>query len=133
MGRQERQQHDDAWGLNFGDPTKIRVAPEPKQGGGLLKGWFGKRPVDTGEHPMSENMAASLKDQLAKDPSMISATDDRGWTLLHQEALAGSAPTVRVLLAAGADPKARTEDGMTPLQLAKALGWERVVALLSDA
>src|SRR5436309_13706796 len=90
MGRQERQEHDSAWGLNFGDPTKIRIAPEPNKGGGLLKSWFGNRQTDTDEHPMSENMAASLKDQLAKDPSMVSAKDEKGWTLLHQEALAGS-------------------------------------------
>jgi uncharacterized protein len=130
MGRQERQEHDSAWGLNFGDPTKIRVAPEPNKGGGLLKNWFGKRQVDTGEHPMSEAMASSLKEQLAKDPSLVSAKDDRGWTLLHQEALAGSTPTVKVLLEAGADPNAVTNHGMTPSQLAESLGWEKVVALL---
>jgi uncharacterized protein YegJ (DUF2314 family) len=133
MGRRERQEHDSAWGLNFGDPARIRVAPEPNKGGGFLKTWFGKRQVDTGEHPMSENMAASLKEQLEKDPSLVTATDDRGWTLLHQEALAGSAPTVKVLLAAGADPNAVTNHGMTPLQLAKSLGWENVVALLAPA
>jgi uncharacterized protein YegJ (DUF2314 family) len=133
MGRRERQEHDSAWGLNFGDPTKIRVAPEPGKGGGLLKGWFGKRQADTGEHPMSENMAESLKDQLAKEPSLVSATDDRGWTLLHQEALAGSAATVKVLLAAGADPNAVTNHGMTPLQLAKSLAWDNVVSLLANA
>jgi uncharacterized protein YegJ (DUF2314 family) len=133
MGRQERKEHDSAWGLNFGDPNKIRLGPEPNKGGGLLKSWFGKRQADTGEHPMSENMAASLKDQLAKDPTLVSAKDDRGWTFLHQEALAGSAATVKVLLAAGADPKAVTDHGMTPLQLAKALGWENVVAVLAAA
>lgn len=82
---------------------------------------------------MSEGMAASLKAQLAEDPSLVSATDDRGWTLLHQEALAGSAATVKVLLAAGADPNAVTDNGSTPLQLAKSLGWENVVALLAKA
>ena len=132
MGRRERQEHDAAWGLNFGDPTKIRVAPEPNKGGGLLKNWFGKRQADTGEHPMSEAMASSLKEQLAKDPSLVSATDDRGWTFLHQEALAGSAPTVKVLLDAGADPNAVTNHGMTPLQLARSLGWDKVVALLAN-
>jgi uncharacterized protein YegJ (DUF2314 family) len=130
MGRQERQEHDSAWGLNFGDPTKIRVAPEPKKGGGLLKNWFGKRQADTGEHPMSEAMASSLKEQLAKDPSLVPAKDDRGWTFLHQEALAGSTPTVNVLLDAGADPNAVTDDGMTPLRLARSLGWDKVVAVL---
>ena len=133
MGRRERQEHDSAWGLNFGHPTKIRVTPEPGKGGGLLKSWFGKRQADTGEHPMSENMAESLKDQLAKDPSLVSATDDRGRTLLHQEALARSAATVKVLLAAGADPNAVTNHGMTPLQLAKSLAWDNVVSILANA
>jgi uncharacterized protein YegJ (DUF2314 family) len=130
MGRRERQEHDAAWGLNFGDPAKIRVAPEPNRGGGLLSRWFGKRKEDTGEHPMSEAMASSLKEQLAKDPSMISVRDDRGWTFLHQEALAGSVPTVKVLLEAGADRNALTDHGMTALQLARSLGWDKVVALL---
>jgi uncharacterized protein YegJ (DUF2314 family) len=132
MGRRERQEHDAAWGLTFGDPMKIRVAPEPNKGGGLLKSWFGKRQADTQEHPMSESMASSLKEQLAKDPSLVSAKDDRGWTFLHQEALAGSTATVKVLLAAGADRDAVTDHGMTALQLARSLGWDNVVALLAD-
>src|SRR5262249_48416504 len=111
MGLRERQEHDAAWGLDFGDPTKGRVVREPQKGGGLLKGWFGKGQADTGEHPMSENMAESLKEQNAEDPSLVTAVNDRGWTLLHMEALAGSAPTVKVLLTAGADPGAKTNDG----------------------
>jgi uncharacterized protein YegJ (DUF2314 family) len=129
MGHRERKDHDDVWGLNFGDPTKIRLAP--KKGGGLLQRWFGRAPASADEHPMSEDMAASLKGQLAKDPSLTSVTNERGWTLLHQEALAGCAATVTVLLEAGADPGARTDDGKTPLQLARSLGWEKVAALLS--
>jgi ankyrin repeat protein len=81
---------------------------------------------------MSVNMAASLKKQLAKDPSLISSTNDRGWTLLHHEALAGSAPTVMALLEARADPTSQTNDGKTPLQLAQSLGWDNVVALLTS-
>jgi uncharacterized protein YegJ (DUF2314 family) len=131
MGRQERQQHDEAWGLNFGDPKKIRVAPEPKKGRGLLKNWFGSAPADMEDHPMSETMASVLKNQLADNPSLVSATDDKGWTLLHQEALAGNAASVNVLLEAGADPSAVTDHGQTPLQLAKSLGRDRVVALLA--
>jgi uncharacterized protein YegJ (DUF2314 family) len=117
MGRKERQEHDEAWGLNFGDPTKVRTVPD--------------KFVVAGEHAMSEAMAGSLKEQLAKDPSLVRSKDDRGWTLLHQEALAGSAPTVKVLLNAGADPTAKTADGRTPLDLARCLGWDRVVALLT--
>lgn len=131
MGRRERREHDAAWGLNFGEPTTIRVAPEPGKGGGLLKSWFGKKQANPQEHPMSEAMASSLKKELAKDPSLVSAKDDKGWTFLHQEASAGSTATVKVLLEAGADPNALTNQGMTALQLAQSLGWENVVALLS--
>jgi len=131
MDRQELQEHDAAWGLNFGDPSKIRVTREPGVGDGLLKNWFRRRPADTQEHPMSLNMAPSLKAQLVKNPQLISSTNERGWTLLHQDALAGSAPTVKILLEAGADPTAQTNDGKTPLQLAQSLGWDNVVALLT--
>jgi uncharacterized protein YegJ (DUF2314 family) len=131
MGRQERNEHDAAWGVNFGDPAKIRLVPEPGGGGGLLKRWFGARQAETAEHPMSESMASVFKDEIAKNPSLVSSTDGDGWTLLHQQVLAGSAATVKVLLEAGADPHALTHDGKTPLALAKALGWDSVVALLS--
>ena len=130
MSQRERKEHDDAWGLNFGDPKKTRVAPEPSKGGGLLKSWFGKRQADIQEHPMSEAMASSLQDQLVKDPSMLNAKGEGGWTLLHQEALAGSAATVKVLLSAQHEINAVTDHGMTPIQLAKSLGWDKVVALL---
>jgi len=130
MDPRERKSHDRAWGLNFGDPVEIRVVPDRNRGKGLLKSWFGKREADTGEHPMSENMAVSLQEKIAKDKTFITTKDDRGWTLLHQEALAGSAPTVKVLLTAGADPKAKTNDGRTALELARSLGWENVVTLL---
>ena len=80
---------------------------------------------------MGESMASTLKDQLAKDASLLAARDERGWTLLHHEALAGNTATVKVLLEAGADPNAVTDRGMTPLQLAESLAWDRVVALLN--
>jgi uncharacterized protein YegJ (DUF2314 family) len=133
MGRRERQEHDDAWGLNFGAPNKIRVAQEQKKAGGFLKSWFGgQSDASIDEHPMSEAMGPSLREQLAKNPSMLNARDDRGWTLLHQQALAGSRATVKVLLELGADPNAKTNDGMTPLKLARSLGWENVEALLVE-
>ncbi len=133
MGAQERKSHDAAWGLSFGDPAQIRLIPEPKKSGGFLQGWFGKpsAPDFEAEHPMSINMAASLKEQLAKDPSFLTSTDENGWTILHQEALAGSAPTVKVLLDAGADRHAKTSTGLTPLDLAKTLHWQSVINLLT--
>jgi uncharacterized protein YegJ (DUF2314 family) len=136
MGRHERKEHDDAWGLDFGDPIINRIVPYgKKKSAGLLQSWFGKREPEPDvlemEHPMSEAMAPKLKEQLAQNPSLLHSKDDRGWTFLHQLALAGSAATVKVLLEAGADPNARTDQGITPLQLAKSLGWQKVTALLA--
>ena len=128
MGTAERRDHDQAWGMNFGEASTVKVSPRPK--GGVLRKLFGSRDPETDEHPMSAGMAVQLKEQLAQNPSMATEKDSRGWTLLHDEALAGNVETVKVLLEAGADRNAVTEHGMTPAQLARSLGWERVVALL---
>jgi uncharacterized protein YegJ (DUF2314 family) len=131
MGLRERREHDAAWGLSFGDPQRIRIVPEPKKAGGLLKALFGGRAdAEIQEHPMSDAMASPLKEQLAQNPSMLHEKDDHGWTLLHHQALAGSTATVKILLEHGADPNAVNHDGIRPLQLARSLNWDKVVALL---
>ncbi len=132
MSGGERRDHDAAWGLNFGDPNVIRLMPEPEKPGGL-RALLSSRPggAELQEHPMSEAMASPLKAQLAKDPALLHGKDDRGWTLLHHQALAGSAATVTVLLESGADPEDKTDRGLTPLQLAESLGWGKVAALLA--
>ncbi len=140
MGRGERRQHDDAWGLDFGDPEVIDVVPpewlgqKPKRGflGRLFGGGQSEPPKDleTTEHPMAENMAESLEEYLQSDPENVHATDDRGWTMLHQQALAGSAIGVSLLLKHGADMRAKTDNGMTPYQLAKVLRWKAVGQVL---
>jgi len=113
MNPRERREHDAAWGLSFGDPSNIRGVTEQEH------------------HAMSENMASSWQDHLAQNPSHFSAKGHDGWTLLHHDASAGSSATVKVLLAAGADPNAAAENGMTPLQLARVLGWDSVAELLT--
>lgn len=105
MGKKELEDHDSAWGLNFGDPKAIRVVPK----------------FESLEHPMSENMGSVVKNQLAEDPSLITSSDEKGWTLLHGEALAGNAAIVQALLKAGSDPNAVTADGKTPLHWPKRL------------
>lgn len=132
MGGRERREHDAAWGLNFGDPKKIRIVPEANAGG-FFSRWFGKKTDPADEHPMSEAMVKSLREMLEASPSMLTDTDDRGWTLLHQQALAGNKAIVEVLLDLGADPEAVTDQGMTPLQLARRLGWKEVVRVLKAA
>src|SRR5262245_44420655 len=123
MSPRERKDHDKAWGLDFGDPKAIRLVPQEK-------GWFDRDGAETQEHPMSVAMTPSLEEKVKKNPTTVRDADDRGWTLLHELALAGSAGPVRVLLEGGADPNRKAADGTTPLALAESLGWPRVVALL---
>ena len=123
MNTYERKDHDNAWGLDFGDPLRIRVVPQKKS-------WFGKGTTEIGEHPMSLSMATKLEETISKNPSMITEKDEKGWTILHQEALAGNASSVETLLECGADPNAITNDGQTPLRLARVLGWDKVIDLL---
>ncbi len=131
MSRAERNDHDSAWGLNFGDPNSIRIMPVTKTWGGMIKGWFGgKTDPDIQEHPMSKVAGTALKQQLLDEPAMLHEKDDRGWTLLHHQALAGSTATVEILLELGADTNAKTNHGMTPLQLAQSLKWDKVITLL---
>lgn len=121
MGLKERKEYDKMWGLKFGDPAKTRLVPQ----------WdAAKKASPDDEHPMSKHMAAALKKHLKDDPTGPLEPDENGWTTLHSMALAGSAATVKVLLAHGADANAVTGNGLTPLQLARALGWEKVAAML---
>ncbi len=144
MGKGERKQHDSAWGMNFGDPNQIRLVPINFVPGKSKPSFFArllgaKEEIVTAqeaaqhEHPMSENMGDSLDEAIQSDASMLTGTDDNGFNMLHQLSLAGSAKGVGVMLKHGADPNAKTGNGMTPLRLAKSLGWKKVAALLEQA
>jgi len=142
MGKRERKQHDGAWGLEFGDPDQVRIIPDDwnpsvVEKKGLLGNLFGgsKPPAKVDyqsiEHPMDINMLESMEEFLAKSPEALKSTDDIGWTLLHQQASAGSVSGVKCLLKHGADANAKSNIGLTPLQIAKGLGWRDVTKLLS--
>jgi len=98
MSKSERKQHDNAWGLDFGDPTNIEVLPrswkmdEPKKG--LFSKLFGSKeklpPANLSlEHPMSLAMSGGIIDYLKEVPARVSETNSRGFTLMHEQALAG--------------------------------------------
>lgn len=140
MSPAELQSHDGAWGLDFADPATIDLvyegAKKPKKG--FLAGLFGgkQEPADESgispliEHPMSINMGEKLREQLASSPEFLHSRDEKGWTLLHSESLAGNLTSVKVLVEQGADVSLQTNDGETALDLAGVLGWQHVIDYL---
>jgi ankyrin repeat protein len=60
----------------------------------------------------------------------VNATQPHGWTPLLGAAKNGSLASVERLLAAGADPAARNDDGASALELARAGGHTAIVARL---
>lgn len=66
----------------------------------------------------------------------VNHVNDLGWTALLEAVILGDGgprhqETVRVLLEGGADPSIADRDGVTPLEHARAKGYDEIVALLS--
>ncbi|WP_297895687.1 DUF2314 domain-containing protein, partial [uncultured Campylobacter sp.] len=79
MSQSERAEHDEAWGLNFGDPDVVLVAYEQQE-----------HPQNLTEHPMSVNTKKNFEEFLHGYPDEITRADDEGYTMLHYEAIAGN-------------------------------------------
>ena len=121
MGQDERAEHDEVWGLDFGDPDVVLLAYEQE-----------KHPQNLIEHPMSVNMKEKLQKFLSQNPKEITQADDEGYTMLHREAIAGNRTAVEILLAKGADKNAKNIHGKTALDYARAFGWDHVVQALNE-
>lgn len=127
MNRRERKEHDDLWGVDFGDPAAVRVEL-----------WEDEAELDDDanaqqtfkDHPMCVNMIPSYDAQLAGDPSIARGVDEVGWTLLHRDALAGNLGIVKLLVHHGADVTARTASGRTAAELARLIGWPEIADYL---
>ena len=139
MSSTERRNHDEAWGLDFGDPYKIEVLyPARSRGKGVFK--IFKNDVEQKqedlmqlEHPMSLNMSSSFKESLQKSDKLLHYIDDKGNSMLHLEALAGNANIVGILLEHGAKRNCENNYGQKPLDLAKIFEWNSVIGLLSES
>ena len=119
MDKNELEEHDKAWGLDFGDPDNIQVVFEQDE-----------HPENLIEHPMSKVMGPSLKDFLSKHPEELTKKDDSGYTMLHWETIAGNKTCVEILLEMGADVAARTNSGYTASDFAKKMEWEHLIPIL---
>lgn len=119
MNDKERKDHDRAWGLDFGDFHSVWLVRDQSE-----------HPENLREHPMSINMKDSLIDFLKKNPGELTYKDERGYTLLHRETIAGNRTSVEVLLNAGFDKDAMTHTEKNALDFARQLDWADIVALL---
>jgi uncharacterized protein YegJ (DUF2314 family) len=119
MNEQERTEHDEAWGIDFGDFREILIAYQEKE-----------HPENLEEHPMSKNMREEYEKFFTQNPEEINAQDEAGYTYLHREAIAGNRTTIEVLLRLGADKTLVTKSGKTAYDFAHSLYWEHIADLL---
>lgn len=119
MDAEEREEHDSAWGLNFGDYNDILIVNKQKE-----------NPENLVEHPMSKNMKEKMAEFLQQNPGEINGQDEDGISLLHRETISGNLSSVEVLLQMGADKNAATKTGKTPLDYAKQMKWEHLIPVL---
>lgn len=126
MNSARRRVHDDAWGLEFGDPREIRIVPDSY----LNKDSRNKDEYEIGEHPMSENMAAKIDSALSENPTIVNQIDENGWTMLQYEALAGNLTPVKLLLKYGADKMIENPNGFTAIDLAEVMKWHKITDVL---
>lgn len=119
MTNQERKEHDNAWGLDFGDFNTVLLVNEQKE-----------NPENLIEHPMSKNMREKFIEFLKEYPDEISNIDEDGLTLLHRETIAGNLTSIEVLLNNGADKNIKSNQGESALDFAKKMNWEHLIPIL---
>ncbi|MGN6416348.1 MAG: DUF2314 domain-containing protein [Pseudobacter sp.] len=120
METAEREEHDAAWGLEFGDFNDILIVNNQKE-----------NPENLVEHPMSRNMKEKLVEFLQQHPAELSNADEEGFTMLHRETIAGNLSSVEILLQQGADKNRKNNAGKTALDYARQLDWQHLVPVLS--
>ncbi|MFJ3485595.1 DUF2314 domain-containing protein [Pseudomonas sp. NPDC090202] len=141
MSASDRDEHDCAWGLSFGEPGTVELVPA----GEGQKPWLfsrtlsgeadqqGLTALEHTEHPMALNMRDKVEDGLRQHPEAVRDFDTEGWLLLHREVLAGNYTVVHALLRHGADPLTLNSEGETALSLASHAGWPRILCLLEGS
>ena len=117
MSEEEREEHDKAWGLNFGNPNDIKL---------VVNGNISE------EHPMSLNMTSSLIKNLKSSNDIIEYRGESKETMLHYEALAGNTSQVKILLEYGIDIDLENINGMKAIDLAIIMQWDNVIKVIEE-
>ena len=58
--------------------------------------------------------------------------DDRGWTAVHQAASRGNETMMKAVLNAGGNPLLRDKEGNSPLDVARAKGYRKLLVLMGE-
>jgi uncharacterized protein YegJ (DUF2314 family) len=130
MSNAERAKDDKAWGCSFPEHGAVHLMPVSDTTAGLDQSSL--TALEAVEHPMSESMRDKMKQMMASDASLATAPNDRGWTELHYQALAGNQMGVEVCMQFGADPLyKRGTRGKSALELAQLTRWPNVLRQLN--
>lgn len=121
MTSEERQKHDEAWGLNFGDCNDILLVYGQKE-----------HPENLIEHPMSKNMKEKFATFLTENPDKLILKDDKGYSILHKETIAGNGSTIEVLKQFKVNIHDMTNSGKTAIDFARNLNWAHIIPLLEN-
>ena len=121
MSNEDREDHDHAWGFDFGDCNDILLVYEHHE-----------NPENLIEHPMSKNMKASLIDFVKQNPEELTAKDDSGNTFLHRETIAGNKTSIEVLKQANVSLNEKNNHGKTALDYAREINWEHIIPVLEN-
>jgi uncharacterized protein YegJ (DUF2314 family) len=119
MNEEERKEHDNAWGLNFGDPNKVLLVHDEVE-----------HPENIIEHPMSRDTEEDCKKYLSENPDELKTKDEFGYTALQIQAIAGNKSWIIALLEMGSDINAKTNEGYIALDFAQKLEWEHIIPIL---
>ena len=119
MTDKARENHDNAWGLNFGDYNNILIAHQQEE-----------KEENLIEHPMSKVMEKPARDFFTENLDVVAAVGKNGMTRLHTETIAGNKIAVEILLELGADKNAKTKTGKTAFDFATALNWSHLIPIL---
>jgi uncharacterized protein YegJ (DUF2314 family) len=126
MTTKELIEHDDAWGLDFGDPNHIQIEPI------LSFSNFSLIPsTELPEHQMSNNMADKSEEGIKGMGQQINDISIFGMTMLQFESLSGNLAQVKLLIKYGADRSIKNMNNKTAKDLAEMLGWAKISAVLN--
>ncbi len=125
LSAEDRQNHDEAWGLDFGNPAEVEVGPNFS-----FARFCTMTPETLPDSGLVEPSAEMIEEGMRQIGDHINEPIFNGLTMLQFEALAGNLVSVNAMIRHGVDKHVRNPNGHTALDLATKMGWGKVAAAL---